>query len=597
MKSPPSPFLFLRLSIQQRLPLLICILLLSVVVIFGYTSYIGIENAELSAGKERLNSLTNQLSSLLQQSSNFLIPKAYEIANKPSIKKYLQSGGKDSVFEAKQTLNNAREDTLIPLVELFDANRVKVLSSDNNGISIPVNRNSILPVSPVHSAFGEIGKLYLVGKKIYSPVTAAVANGKQVIGWFVQWRLIVTKPQEIEQLSQLMGAKSAFYFGNDDGSFWTNGIVPIPAPPVDLKNMQKVITYKGPKGYSVIASAQPIGSTHWLLLIALSKETVTETANRFLSWIMLIGAVLIAIGIFAAWLMSRNITDPLNKLTDAASAIAAGNYEWNIDVGRNDELGKLAKAFNSMALQVSNAQQELEKKVQHRTAELETANKELEAFSYSVSHDLHAPLRIIDGYATVLSKKFSSKLDEEGTKLLDSIKNKASRMGRLIDQLLNLSYLGKKELTMQLTEMNELVKAVIKEQLILSEKDVDIKVGQLSHAVCDNTLIRQVWSNLISNAIKYSAKREYPCIGIDSYKKDDEIIYSVKDNGAGFDMKYANKLFGVFQRLHGTKEFEGTGIGLALVQRVVAKHGGAVWAEAEIDKGAVFYFSLPAKNN
>jgi signal transduction histidine kinase len=596
MEPSANRFLLPRLSIKQKLPLLICVLLLSVIVIFGYTSYIGIKNAGLSAGKERLNSLTTQLSGLLQQSSGFLVPNARSAANKLPIKKYLQSNGKDSVYEAKQALNNAREDTLIPLVELFNVNHEKILSSDNPRISININRDSVLPTSHVDSAFGEIGKLYWIGKRIYSPITVAVADGKQVIGWLVQWRLIVTTPRDIEQLSQLMGAKSAFYFGNDDGSFWTDGIGPIPAPPVDLKNMQKAIIYNGPKGYPVIASAQRIGNSHWLLLIALSEETVNETADRFLSWITLVGAVLIAIGIFAVWIMSRNITNPLNKLTVAASAIAEGNYSLRVDTGRKDELGKLAEAFNIMAVQVRNAQEDLEKKVQHRTAELETANEELEAFSYSVSHDLHAPLRIIDGYATVLSKKFSHKLEDEGTKLLDSIKSKTSRMGKLIDELLNLSYLGKKELAMEFTDMNELVNSVVKEQLLLSIKQVEIKIGELNPVVCDSTLIRQVWSNLISNAIKYSATRGRPFIEINSYKKDNEIIYSIKDNGVGFDMKYAAKLFGVFQRLH-NKEFEGSGIGLALVQRVVAKHGGTVWAEAEVDKGAVFYFSLKEKSH
>lgn len=168
-------------------------------------------------------------------------------------------------------------------------------------------------------------------------------------------------------------------------------------------------------------------------------------------------------------------------------------------------------------------------------------------------------------------------------------------MGKLIDQLLNLSYLGKKELTEQLTDMNDLVNAVIKDQLLLTIKNIEIKISPLEEAVCDSTLIRQVWSNLISNAMKYSSTKEQPSIEISSIKKGDEIVYAVKDNGVGFDMKYAGKLFNVFQRLH-NKEFEGTGIGLALVQRVVAKHGGTVWAEAQVNKGAVFYFSLPRRN-
>lgn len=594
MKPTPRRLLFSRLSIEQRLPLLICILLLAVIITFGSTAYLGIKNAELSAGKERLNALTNQLNALFEGANNSLVPAAKKIAHEPAIKAFLQTNGRDSGNKVKLLLNNAREDTIMPLLELFNAKKTKVLSSDTPAVNININRSSILP-DVADTAFGEAGKLYLANNKMYFPVVVAVAD-TQTIGYIILWRRLVSTREEIDAISQLMGSGSAFYLGNNDGSFWTDGLTPIPAPPVDLKNVDRVITYTGPKNYTVIASAKPLANSRWLLLIALSQQKVIATANRFLSWIFVVGGVLIVAGILAAWFMSRNITKPLKNLTAAASSIAKGNYSLHVDVHRDDELGKLAAAFNTMAVQVRNAQHDLEKKVEHRTAELETANKELEAFSYSVSHDLHQPLRIIDGYATVLSKKFSDKLDEEGAQLLGSIKARASRMGRLIDELLHLSYLGKKELTIQHTDMNTLMKAVVKEQLILTSKHVEIKTGNLEAAVCDNTLIRQVWSNLISNAIKYSATREHPRIEIGSYKKDDEIIYSVKDNGVGFDMKYAGKLFSAFQRLH-PKEFEGTGVGLALVQRVVVKHGGTVWAEAEVDKGAIFYFSLPVKNN
>ena len=174
------------------------------------------------------------------------------------------------------------------------------------------------------------------------------------------------------------------------------------------------------------------------------------------------------------------------------------------------------------------------------------------------------------------------------------IRNKAKRMGTLIDELLNLSYLGRKELAVEIVDMGAAVKSVIKEQMVLNTHSVNIEVHDLLPALCDSTLIRQVWSNLISNAIKYSSKKDRPCIEIDSCMEDDSIVYSIKDNGVGFDMKYAGKLFTVFQRLHGLKEFEGSGVGLALVQRVVVRHGGRVWADAQEGAGATFYFSLPA---
>ena len=235
----------------------------------------------------------------------------------------------------------------------------------------------------------------------------------------------------------------------------------------------------------------------------------------------------------------------------------------------------------------------LERKVKDRTTQLLAANRELEAFSYSVSHDLRAPLRIINGYADILVTEYRNKLDEEGTRMLGRVMNNTQRMGKLIDELLNLAQLGRKELQLQPTNMNNLVNNVIEEQSALVNKKINILTVDLPIAYCDSGLIRQVWSNLISNAIKYSNKYENQTIKISFSSNESETIYTVSDNGVGFDMQYIDKLFGVFQRLHKRNEFEGTGVGLALVKRIVSRHGGNVWAEAELNKGAKFYFSLP----
>lgn len=238
----------------------------------------------------------------------------------------------------------------------------------------------------------------------------------------------------------------------------------------------------------------------------------------------------------------------------------------------------------------------LEKKVTERTMQLEEANKELEAFSYSVSHDLRAPLRIINGYADILQSEYGAQFDDECNRILGVIMNNTRQMGVLIDALLNLSRLGRKELTMRSTNMETMVNEIIEEQLILDSSKVKVVFADLLPSVCDNTLIRHVWTNLISNAIKYSAKNEQPVVEIGSEERDNKVVYWVKDNGVGFDMAYSHKLFGVFQRLHKKSEFEGTGIGLALVQRIVSRHGGKVWAEAVEGQGAAFYFSLPVLN-
>jgi PAS domain S-box-containing protein len=235
----------------------------------------------------------------------------------------------------------------------------------------------------------------------------------------------------------------------------------------------------------------------------------------------------------------------------------------------------------------------LEKRVIERTEQLETSNKELEAFSYSVSHDLRAPLRSIHGYSKILEEDYYSELDENGKRVLGVIQENAKRMGQLIDDLLAFSRLGRREIQKSYLDMSLLVTSVLEEINKLIPNNAEIKVGTLYPAFGDRALVNQVMFNFISNAVKYSSKRNNPVIEIKSREGEREVIYSVSDNGTGFDMLYANKLFGVFQRLHTTEEFEGTGVGLAIVKRIISKHGGSVWAEGEIGKGATFYFSLP----
>jgi len=243
----------------------------------------------------------------------------------------------------------------------------------------------------------------------------------------------------------------------------------------------------------------------------------------------------------------------------------------------------LAHAFNTMAVQVSNAKADLERKVKERTVQFKEANKELESFSYSVSHDLRAPLRIINGYTQIMMEDYKEKLDDEGKRMLLAISANAKKMGELIDDLLNLSRLGRKDLVVNNVDMKGLVESVINETILPEKNTPIIEVGELHPVECDRRLIQQVWINLISNAVKYSGKKEKPVIKLSSVKSGDEIIYCIKDNGVGFDMKYAGKLFGVFQRLHKASDFEGTGVGLALIHRIVLRHHGRVWAEAEVE--------------
>ena len=239
---------------------------------------------------------------------------------------------------------------------------------------------------------------------------------------------------------------------------------------------------------------------------------------------------------------------------------------------------------------------ELEARVQERTAQLATANAELEAFSYSVSHDLRAPLRAIDGYSRMLVEDHADRLADDARRMIGAVRSETQRMGRLIYDLLAFSRAQRAAMEPSDIDMTALAGAARDEALAAEPgRDVQITLRPLAPARGAPTMIRQVWANLLANAVKFTRGREHAAIEIGSSPGVREQIYYVKDNGAGFDGRFAGKLFGVFQRLHPENEFEGTGIGLALVQRIVTRHGGRVWAEGEVGAGATFYFTLPER--
>lgn len=239
---------------------------------------------------------------------------------------------------------------------------------------------------------------------------------------------------------------------------------------------------------------------------------------------------------------------------------------------------------------------DLEIRVAERTSQLEAVNRELEAFSYSVSHDLRSPLRAIDGFCHILLDDYTDKLDDEGKRLLNVVRDNTGRMGQLIDDMLNFSRAGRMGMTFSMIEMERLACEVV-EELRPNGGKPQVIIEAIPPATVDPAMMRQVFVNLVSNAIKFSRNRKNAMIRVGGSIKGDEAIYFVQDNGAGFDMKYADKLFGVFQRLHSMNEFEGTGIGLAIVKRIVTRHGGRVWAEGKVDEGATIYFSLPMKES
>jgi signal transduction histidine kinase len=241
---------------------------------------------------------------------------------------------------------------------------------------------------------------------------------------------------------------------------------------------------------------------------------------------------------------------------------------------------------------------ELEHRVCERTRELAAANSELEAFSYSVSHDLRTPLRAISGFSQILLKDYALQLEPTAQRYLQLVCENAQRMGALIDDLLHFSHLGRKAISVAQIDMTSLVQEVINQLRAESDaKPAQFVLQPMPPAHGDRSLLLQVWTNLLSNALKFASRNEHPVIEAGAYNENPGKVYYVKDNGVGFDMRYYEKLFGVFQRLHKVEQFPGTGVGLAIVQRIVMRHGGRVWAEGKVNQGATFYFKLPEREH
>jgi signal transduction histidine kinase len=318
----------------------------------------------------------------------------------------------------------------------------------------------------------------------------------------------------------------------------------------------------------------------------------------------------------------KSISRPVMALVDTAAVVAdRRDYSARAEQFANDELGRLTQAFNGMLAQIqtqdaalraredelrlevaerSRAEAEvralnasLEQRVQERTEALQAANKELEAFSYSVSHDLRAPLRAITGFSRILLDDHLAALPEEAAQHLRRVANGATKMGQLVDDLLAFSRLGRAPLVRSLVDPGQIVRQVL-DELVDPAHAPAVTIGTLPACHADPSLLKQVYANLIANALKFSGRQPHPeiTIGCQTLEETHEAAYFVRDNGAGFDMRYVNKLFGVFQRLHRAEDFEGTGVGLAIVQRVVVRHGGRVWAEGAPDQGACFYFTI-----
>jgi len=343
-------------------------------------------------------------------------------------------------------------------------------------------------------------------------------------------------------------------------------------------------------GVEVLAAWRYIPSLRWGLVTKIVASEAFAPVSHLKTVPVSLGLAIMILGIIAAVLIARSLSEPIKALRRGAERIEKGDLQCRVGSDAKDEIGHLSRAFDCMTVSL----EEMTAKLTKKAAELEAANKELEGFSYSVSHDLRAPLRHMAGFAELLQKKEWSRLDETSRRYMTVIVDASKKMGRLIDDLLAFSRIGRSEMRMVSVDFTKLVGETIEELRHDTEgREVAWSVGELPDVKGDAALLSLMLANLISNALKFTRPRPRAEIELGCLRGQDENVFFVRDNGVGFDTRYSDKLFGVFQRLHRQEEFEGTGIGLANVHRIVARHGGKIWAEGTVGEGATFYFTLP----
>jgi len=371
--------------------------------------------------------------------------------------------------------------------------------------------------------------------------------------------------------------------------------------PFDTSREEKAGIIKNYRGVEVLTAITNIPEMGWQLIAHIDTKEAFAPVTQMTNALLLIFIIILFTGLFVSNITSRSITAPLRKLNDGTEEITKGNLDYKVGNSSPDEVGQLSRAFDEMSFNLKKSREELEdysrnleQKIKERTAQLESSIKEIESFSYSVSHDLQAPLRAISGFSEILMKDYHNTLDDKGQHYLQRVKAGAKNMSQIIEDLLVISRVARKPINKKKIDLGNLSKKVYS-QLFEEEKKkrkIDFTVQSCPPANADSQLMTIALINLFSNALKFTRKCKKTQIEFGHKIENNKTIYFVKDNGVGFNMKYSDRLFNPFQRLHSAEEFEGTGIGLTTVQRIIHRHGGKIWVDSTPGSGTTFYFIL-----
>jgi signal transduction histidine kinase len=446
-------------------------------------------------------------------------------------------------------------------------------------ISIVTQRPTVIVAAPIYGLNGRLAGIWAGGLRLEE--LSKIGRGGQETGALQRWGYIT----DGRGLIVAHQANPKYVLEQTDFSS-------VPAVRAALTGQQGAGQWFNPvEGSERLDAYMPLADFGWAVVYTTPTKVAYAPIGKLTQSIVLAALALFLLMGTAGWIIARRIALPLKNLARATEEIAAGEYIPTTEARSGDEIEQLADKLNRMA----GALWQKEAQLRQRNDQLRERNRELTAFSYSVSHDLRAPVRHIAGFAEMLQKNVAAKLDENSRRYLEVILTSANQMRNLIDDLLAFSRMGRMDMQNTRVSLEQLTREALENlQADSQDRNIAWKVGALPETSGDPSMLRLVLTNLISNAIKFTRMRDPAVIEIGNANGNgDELVVFVRDNGVGFDMQYADKLFGVFQRLHSAEEFEGTGIGLAHVRRIVLRHGGRTWAEGSVDGGATFYFSLP----
>ena len=557
-----------------------------------------VEQTLIQAGISRAQATAVQIAAILAQQTAQRLVEVQRLASSDAVRRYLRNPNGEGREAARDLLRRAT----IP-GQQFAALWV----GGARLLDWQEDRNASLNGSPGDSdapAGVGVSPLRAAENVVFFDITAVVtdddltperaAADAPALGYVVL-RRSASSAQTASILSGLIGNGARLELGSPNGGVWTDYTTVVSAPAVDLTR-PGVADYRGATR-SAVGWLSPVAGTPWLVWLEFSRDELLVPARVLLKRMLALALACVALGAVLVGLVSSRITTPLHALTVASEAIAAGDYTHRVYSRRHDEMGRLGVAFNTMSAQVRAAHEELEARVQHRTEELESAVKQLEGFSYSVSHDLRAPLRAITGFSRILLTEHLEELSAEAAGYLRRVAEGAQQMGHLVDDLLAFARLGRASVRRTRADPAAIAReALVELQPDYAGRAVRISVADVPPCQADPALLKQVYANLLSNALKFTRLRGEATIDVGCRTGEQPPAYFVKDNGVGFDMRYAAKLFGVFQRLHRAEDYEGTGVGLAIVERIVSRHGGRVWADSRPDQGACFYFTIGSES-